>query len=115
MPKAPNSLDEGEEKMMNQAGWPSTEQIEALKEFAVAHGRNWKSALREAWMTGNYEGIEPYGNTAAYLQQIRNTFGPSWLAKFRLDVDRKTGSMMWSVQEQANAKLNDLLLQKGQK
>jgi hypothetical protein len=89
--------------MTNQAGWPSTEQIEALKEFAEAHGRNWKSALREAWMTGNYEGIEPYGKTAAYLQQVRNTFGPSWLVRFRLDEDPKTGSMMWSVQEHTNA------------
>jgi hypothetical protein len=89
--------------MMNQAGWPSTEQIEALKEFAKVHGRNWKSALREAWMTGNYEGIEPYGNTAAYLQQVRNTFGPSWLVRFRLDEDRKTGSTTWSVQEHDNA------------
>ena len=85
--------------MTKQAGLPNKEQIEALKKWASVHGRNWKSALREAWMTGDYKGIEPYGNTAAYLQQVRNTFGTSWLVNFRLDKDQATGSTVWSVQE----------------
>ncbi len=76
-------------------GFPSTEQIEALKEFAAIHGRNWKSVLREAWMDGNYHGFQKDW----LLQQIRNTFGPSFLIGFRLDKDQATGRTMWSVQE----------------
>lgn len=59
---------------------PSCEQINALRKWAEKHGRNWKSALREAWMTGNYGLFDDAG----YLQQIRNQFGPIWLVKFRL-------------------------------
>jgi hypothetical protein len=56
-------------------------QLEALCKWASTHGRTWKSSLRTAWMTGNYDGFEG----ACYLQQIRNTFGPSWLCNLRLD------------------------------
>jgi hypothetical protein len=59
---------------------PSTEQLEALKAWAALYGRNWKSSLRDAWMTGDYGSFEQ----SNYLQQIRNTFGPSWLIRFRL-------------------------------
>jgi hypothetical protein len=62
---------------------PSPEQIESLKRFAVAHGRSWKQILRDAWMAGGYD-----ATTGQYidgpLQQIRNTFGPSWLTRFSL-------------------------------
>lgn len=81
--------------MRNEAGFPSTEQIEALKEFAAIHGRNWKSALRDAWLDGDYRGFQKDW----LLQQVRNTFGPSFLIKFRLDKDQASGRMMWSVQE----------------
>ena len=59
---------------------PSTEQLEALKAWAALYGRNWKSPLRDAWMTGDYGSFEQ----SNYLQQVRNTFGPSWLIRFRL-------------------------------
>jgi hypothetical protein len=49
------------------------EQQEGLRNFARDHGRNWKSALRDAWMTGIYRGRED----ACYLQQVRNQYGPS--------------------------------------
>jgi hypothetical protein len=58
----------------------TAEQLEALQQFAKQYGRTWKSALREAWMTGDYGTFE----TSNLLQQIRNTFGPSWLVSFRL-------------------------------
>jgi hypothetical protein len=58
---------------------PSMKQIEALKAWATIYGRNWKSSLRQAWMTGEYNGFE----NSHFLQQIRNTFGPSWLVRFR--------------------------------
>jgi hypothetical protein len=57
----------------------NTEQTVALEEWARLHGRNYKSALRQAWMTGDYAGFEK----SNFLQQIRNTFGPSWLESFR--------------------------------
>jgi len=53
----------------------STLQYEALICFADLHGRNWKSKLRDCWEIGNYNGFD--GD--CYLQQIRNSFGPSWL------------------------------------
>lgn len=59
---------------------PTIEQMEALKEFARLHGRNWKAPLRQAWYDGNYHGFAG----SNFLQQIRNTFGPTWLVNFRL-------------------------------
>ena len=59
------------------------EQIQALVNFATANGRNWKSILRDAWMAGGYD-----AKTGQYidgaLQQIRNSFGPTWLTRFSL-------------------------------
>ena len=57
---------------------PTKEQLDALANFAANEGRNWKVVLRNAWETGSY----PTGSDAATLQQIRNTFGPSWLVAF---------------------------------
>jgi len=58
----------------------SAEQLEALRTFANANGAQWKSKLNAAWSTGRYR---DYAGTAEYgcLQQVRNTFGPSWLVK----------------------------------
>jgi hypothetical protein len=56
------------------------EQFEAMQRYAVQHGQTWKRALSSAWETGADE-REPDG---VYLRQIRNTFGPSWLMKFRM-------------------------------
>lgn len=66
----------------------SPEQLAALRAFADANGARWKSKLYAAWSTGRYRdyaGTEAYG----YLQQVRNTFGPSWLTRFSFD-DTKT-------------------------
>jgi len=67
---------------------PTAEQIEALQHFARINGRTWKSCLRHAWMTGRYadHGAAKYSHL---LQQIRNTFGPSWLVRFTLPVDTR--------------------------
>lgn len=59
---------------------PTMEQMEALRAFASTHGRNWKSVLRDSWMSGIY----PTDCDSASLQQVRNAFGPSWLVRFRL-------------------------------
>lgn len=55
-------------------------QYNALADFSAYNGRTWKSVLRHAWMTGHYPSIT---KDTASLQQIRNTFGPSWLTRFR--------------------------------
>ena len=57
-----------------------TKAIEVLTEVKQRVGRCYKSIINTAWMTGNYyaEGIDDIGGS---LQRIRNTFGPSWLAK----------------------------------
>ena len=58
------------------------EQSEALVSWAHLYGRTWKQALRFAWMDGNYHGF----TKSNYLQQIRNSFGPSWLVRVRVCV-----------------------------
>lgn len=83
---------------MKNTEFPSTEQIAALKGFAAINGRTWKSKLRQAWYDGNYgdHGIEQYGDMAALLQQVRNTFGPSWLIRFVIAKDG-TGTVFSSA------------------
>jgi len=58
----------------------TAEQMRAVQYFAKQHGRNWKSALSDAWMRA---GIGVVAYTPA-LQQVRNNFGPAWLVKFKL-------------------------------
>ena len=59
---------------------PTREQLDALANFAANEGRNWKAALRHAWETGDY----PAGSQSSELQQVRNTYGPSWLIGFKV-------------------------------
>lgn len=56
---------------------PTEIQVAALKEYAEANGRTWKAKLLEDWYNGR---IMTPG-----LQQIRNTFGPSWLLRHGQD------------------------------
>jgi hypothetical protein len=55
-------------------------EIAALVAYAKKHGRNWKSALRDAWM-----GMAPYDDSGT-LRNLRNVeyFGPAGLERFRL-------------------------------
>ncbi len=62
----------------------TAEQIEALKLFATANGRLWKSALNHLWMTGAYDRNVLGGAQSNVLQTIRNQFGPTWLYRFSL-------------------------------
>lgn len=48
------------------------EDIEAISEFARAHGDRWRNALRQLWETGKDEGS---------LRRARNVIGPTDLAK----------------------------------
>lgn len=62
---------------------PTAEQMEALRTFAAANGRTWKSKLNDAWMSGRYSDY-PATDRCDLLQQVRNNLGPSWLVRFRL-------------------------------
>jgi hypothetical protein len=64
----------------------TSEQYTALKEYAAENGRRWKQTLNLEWMTGRC----PSGP----LMQVRNDFGPSWLAQFSL-----TKMKTWSTVE----------------
>lgn len=79
---------------------PTPAQFAALYCYAKAHGRRWKSKLTEAWMTGEYDRTDDSMN----LQQIRNTFGASWLLRFKLptpatapapDADAEPHKKLW--------------------
>jgi hypothetical protein len=57
----------------------TAEQLAALRNYADTHGRTWKAQLNHEWMTGTSRGL---------LQQIRNSFGPTWLVQFRLPKEK---------------------------
>jgi hypothetical protein len=55
---------------------PSPEQLAAVAAYAARHGRTWRYALAMAWSTGQ-DIAEPGGHL---LRQVRNAYGPAWLA-----------------------------------
>lgn len=57
----------------------SDEQLDALHEYAAWAGPKWKAQLGMDWMRAG-SGYAGY----ATLHQLRNSHGPSWLAKVRL-------------------------------
>lgn len=60
---------------------PTAGQLEALKRFAVRHGRTWKSKLVNVWLSGRDESIPD----AALLRQVRNQLGLQWLRMASLE------------------------------
>ena len=61
---------------------PSAEQLAAVEAFAAKYGKlrgGWQEHLITCWMSGA-DAREPSGHL---LRQVRNQFGPSWLAKYR--------------------------------
>jgi hypothetical protein len=58
------------------------EALNVLAQVRVALGRNYKRSIRIAWENGNYS-AECLGAWSSQLQQIRNSFGPSWLVRAR--------------------------------
>ena len=54
---------------------PSQEQLAALQRYANSNGRYWKRSLSSAWSSG----ADERESDAAFLRQVRNQFGPSWL------------------------------------
>ena len=58
------------------------EALALLAKVKAKLGRNYKSAINRAWMTGDYHS-ESLSEYSCRLQNIRNSLGPSWLAKAR--------------------------------
>ena len=57
----------------------SDEQLEALSAYARQLGKNWKEHLLTDWMNAGEK--TRFKGEWAYLQQIRNKLGPSWLSR----------------------------------
>jgi hypothetical protein len=57
----------------------TAEQRQAVIDYAKAHGDDWQRKLRRDWMRAGSSWDGPYH----LLQQVRNSHGPSWLAKVR--------------------------------
>lgn len=65
---------------------PSVAQMAALVSFAKRNGRCWRARLYNAWCSGR-DALEPEG---ALLRQLRNDFGPKWLARVKLPKETAT-------------------------
>lgn len=57
------------------------EQQAAIRRFAAAHGRGWKTLLAKAWSRDQLVA------DAVLLRQVRNQFGPRWLSGVRLKLE----------------------------
>lgn len=66
---------------------PNPEQLDALQRWAKQYGRTWKEALRDAWF---HAGYRDFDGPSAPLQQLRNSFGPSWLTSYKLPTTHAT-------------------------
>lgn len=67
---------------INAAEMTKTQAIEILTAVKAKLGRNYKQAIRSAWMNGDYSS-ECLEEWSSQLQQIRNSFGPTWLVNAR--------------------------------
>jgi hypothetical protein len=68
---------------------PSAEQLAAVEAFAAKYGKlrgGWQEHLLTVWMSGA-DAREPDGHL---LRQLRNQFGPRWLAKYGQPVKAPT-------------------------
>ncbi|NJM67495.1 MAG: hypothetical protein HC851_18385 [Acaryochloris sp. RU_4_1] len=54
------------------------EQQKALRLYAQEKGKTWKQNLADDWLRAAYRWGHP--DKSYLLQQIRNQYGPSWLA-----------------------------------
>jgi hypothetical protein len=65
---------------LDEPAGPSPDQLAAVAAYAARHGRTWRADLAAAWSTGR-DTAEPDGHL---LRQVRNTYGPTWLATVTL-------------------------------
>lgn len=62
---------------------PTKEQLSALNEFRAQYGAKWKDVLSLYWMDKR-QPMRFKDEWTAPLTQLRNQFGPSWLATYRI-------------------------------
>jgi hypothetical protein len=60
----------------------TTEQLAAIKDYAIGHGRQWKWCLNQEWQRSCCGLFNQ--DLASVLLSIRNQFGPTWLKNFKL-------------------------------
>lgn len=84
---------------------PTDEQLAALQRFARTRGTYWRAQLRRMWEQGYYRGVPEADH--ALLQQVRNTVGPSGLAKVQLPVADATAYL--KAHETEKARVSALL------
>ncbi len=53
------------------------DQMQALLDFRLQHGRYWKQVLRVEWERDTHK-------NSALFRQLRNQLGPDWLKYFKL-------------------------------
>jgi len=88
---------------------PTPDQHAALCRFAEDYGRTWKQALRTCWEVGSYpDWTGDRQNDAAYLQQIRNQFGPDWLIRWRLHYPTASGLAPLTTRRKPDTDLPEL-------
>lgn len=66
---------------MTTARQPNEAQLAAVRSYAENEGEGWKAKLRIDW---DRAGTDKWHARETYhlLQQLRNNFGPRWLATF---------------------------------
>lgn len=77
------------------------EQREALIHFRNTHGRSWKTLLLQGWERSKYPGP---------LQQIRNQYGPEWLAKLPLSAFPKESGKTFTPTPEMIETASDVML-----
>jgi hypothetical protein len=56
------------------------DQLQAIRDYAVKYGQSWRRVLERDWIRGDYD---VSAAEAVLLQQIRDQFGPAWLAQYQ--------------------------------
>jgi hypothetical protein len=64
---------------------PNTEQLAAVRDYALAVGPEWKASLTTDWLRAG-TAVSSMRDRYHLLQQVRNKFGPAWLATFEVDL-----------------------------
>ena len=87
----------------------TTEQRAAIEAYARRYGPDWKESLSADWQSGrDVNALRHDGIDGCYLRQIRNQFGPAWLATFTLDGKPAAPKTPWKTVNKALAALPGL-------
>lgn len=63
--------------------YPNKDQLDALDEYAEKMGKDWKDKLLTDWARGTDDrALGGHEGRGYLLRQVRNQFGPTWLALY---------------------------------